>query len=287
MRLRKTDVSHLGRVRAGLESGVTAGETVFTVVAAGLALVFHPGAYVLGSAVVLALCAGLAIAWKKGKGTNIPPVFLDELSVNQNYTCQPCTAANLDAAVKMVRRWFGRENIEIQVLEQWRLKNPQGFMEIVDDMGDLIACFVVIGLSKSFMQEFVAGRLTEMDISGESVLDMRSTKKQSEIYISGVMVKDPGGVGGGVHTRYLIWSMLIYLKHHFGLRSGRTFYAVALTSVSERLLKGLGFSIASPGQSRKDRHNFYSLYVDLDTWKNLLHRVGDLRAGCKMNFQRK
>jgi len=187
----------------------------------------------------------------------------------------------------MVRPLFGRENIDVEVLEQWRLKNPQGFMEIVDDTGDLIACFVIVGLSKSFMQEFLAGHVTEKDISSESVLEMKSTKKLSDIYVSGVMVKDPGGVGGGVRTRYLIWSMLMYLKHHFRPQDRRRFYAVALTPESERLLKGLEFSIASPAKSRKDKHNFYSLDVDIDRWKKLLHRVGDLRAGCKMNYQRK
>jgi hypothetical protein len=159
-------------------------------------------------------------------------------------------------------------------------------MEIIDSAGDLIACFVVIGLSNSFMQQFTAGRVTEKEISGECVLDMRSTKKQSEIYISGVMVKDPRSFIGAVRFRYLIWSMLMYFRHHFHLQSAKRFYAVPLNEDSERLLKNLGFSIVSPAAHRKDKHNFYSLNVDLEAWKKLLYRVGDFRLGCKMRYQR-
>ena len=287
MRLKKTNVGPVGRLRAGLPAGATAGIVVFGLLAGGLALVFQPGLYVLGSAVIPSILVGLRFAWNKGKGTNIPPLFLDELSEEQNYTCQPCTAANLKAATEMVRPWFGRESIDVEKIEQWRLKNPQGFMEIVDSAGDLIACFVVIGLVNSFMQQFAEGRLTEQDIDGECVLDMRNTKKQPEIYISGVMVKDSKSFVRAVHARYLIWSMLMYLKHHFRPQGGRRFYAVALTGESERLLKGLGFSIASPAMNRKDKHDFYSLNVDLDTWKKLLYLNGDFRIGCKMQYQRK
>lgn len=287
MRLKKINIGPVGRLRAGLPAGRITGGATFAFLGTGFALVFEPGLYVLWSAAIPSLLAGFGVAWVAGKGTNIPPLFLDELSDDQNYTCQPCTAANLKAAADMVRPLFGRESIEVEVLEQWRLKNPQGVMEIVDSAGDLIACFVVIGLSNSFMQQFAEGRLTEKDITGESVLDMRSTKKQPEIYISGVMVKDPRGFGGAVRARYLIWSMLMYFKHHFHLQKAKRFYAIPLNDESERLLKNLGFSIVSPAMNRRDKHNFYSLNVDLDTWKKLLYRVGDFRVGCKMRYQRK
>ncbi len=284
MRLKRIYPGFVERLGAGLRSGATAGEATFLVLAAGLAILVHPGVYVFGAAVILSVLIGLGFAWKKGKGTDIPPQFLDELS-DQNYTCQPCTAANLRAATETVRPLFGRENIDADKIEQWRLKNPQGFMEIVDTAGDLIACFVVIGLPNSFMQEFSAGGLTEQNITGERVLDMRSTKKQPAIYISGIMVKDPGGTAGSVRAHYLIWSMLMYLKHHFGLKIARRFHAVPITDMSERLVKNLGFSIKSQADDRKDKHNFYSLNVDLAAWKKLLCRVGDFRAGCKMRYK--
>ncbi len=273
-------------MRAGLEAGTKTGASVFAILGAALALVFEPSLYIFGSAAIPSVLVGFGRAWSKGKGTDIPPLILDELSVEQNYTCQPCTPANLRAATDMVSMLFGRDSIEVEVLEQWRLKNPQGFMEIIDSVGDLIACFVIIGLSNSFMSQFAAGRLTEKDIAGEDVLDMRSTKKQPEIYISGIMVKDPGGITGSVRAHYLIWSMLMYLKHHFGLKSVRRFYAVPLTNESEQLLKHLGFSVASSAKTRKDKHNFYFLDVDIDKWNKLLHRVGDYRAGCKIKYKR-
>ena len=101
------------------------------------------------------------------------------------------------------------------------------------------------------------------------------------------MVKDPRSFVGAVRFRYLIWAMLMYFKHHFHLQSAKRFYAIPLNDDSERLLKDLGFSIASPATHRKDKHNFYSLNVNLDTWKKLLYRVGDFRIGCKMQYQRK
>ncbi len=287
MRLKKTSIGPLRRLRAGLGAGVTVATVVFSFLAGGLSLLLGPSPYVFASAIVPVITIGLIIAWIKGRATIIPPLFLDELSDEQNYKCQPCSPGNLRAAVEMVRPLFGRANIEIEVLEQWRLRNPSGFMEIVDAKDDLIACFVVVGLAKSFFDEFIAGRFTENDISGEDVLDMRETKRQPIVYISGVMVRDPGGVAGGVRTRYLIWAMLMYLKHHFRLQDGRRLYALALTSESERLLKKLDFSIASHAINRRDRHNFYSLSVDLTTWKKLLCRVGDLKVGCQMHYQRK
>lgn len=287
MRLKRIDRGPIGRLRAGLRSGAAAGTATFTALAAGFALVFSPGVEVFGAAMIPAVLTGLGFAWTKGKGTNIPPLFLDELSDQQNYTCQPCTAANLRSATDMVRPLFGRESIDVDKIEQWRLKNPQGFMEIVDSSGDLIACFVVIGLSNSFMQQFIAGRVTEKEIDGECVLDMRDTKKQSEIYISGVMVKDPRNLVGAVRFRYLIWAMLMYFKHYFHLQHTKTFYAISLNDDSKRLLEHLGFSIVSHATHRRDKHDFYSLSVDLETWKKLLYRVGDFRVGCKMYYQRK
>jgi hypothetical protein len=234
----------------------------------------------------LAAAAPLTVAalaaYVRGHFELLPPMLLDELSQDGLYATSPCSRQNLELSCEIVRPLFGSDHIDWTVLEHWRLRNPQGFMQIQNAQGDLAACFVIIGLHPSFFDQLIQGSVVEGQITSENVLSMRDSKRQSRIYISGVMVRDPGSFVGSKRARVMICCILKYIRHHFGL--DKELYALALTPQSERLLKSLNFVLATPAERRRDKHNFYCLKLTKSAWSDIEHRIGDLSSCCKISY---
>lgn len=233
---------------------------------------------------VLVFGAGLMAAYISGRQRTLPLLVCDELSTELRYVCRPCSPGNLQEASRIVQRIFGRNHIDYNLLEQWRLRNPKGFMEIVNEKDVLVGCFVVIGVAQSFMDEFKRGTVSEALITSDVVLPIAEAKRLKDVYISGVMVRDPGGYLGSKRARVLIWSMLKYLKHHYGIPSKRSLYAVALTKEAEKLLKSLNFSICSPASGRVDRHNLYKIDCTKEHWEDVSRQTGDLSLMCSISY---
>lgn len=218
---------------------------------------------------------GVIVAFFRGKQKLIPDMIIDEFSSEKNYSVKFCTIEGLREADEMTKPIFGGEFIPFDRIEQWRLKNPKGFVQINNNDGLLCACFVILGLQRSFFDQFMAGRVTEHEIDSDVVLSFDDMKKENQIYISGVVVRDPGGHLGSKRANIMLWAMLEYIKRVFGLRKTRTFYAVALTKQSEKLLKKMGFKISCNKKSRKDNRNLYSIDLDKKTWEELLTRIAN------------
>jgi len=284
MGLRKSS-SKIARLKAGLKTGIA----VFLGLATVIGVLYEAGVIPVGvTSVIVTLFVmvgvGLLIAYIKGRQLVLPLIVCDALSREAKYTCRPCSEANLREANEIVRPIFGRDNIDLGVLGQWRLKNPKGFMEIVNDDNLLVGCFVVIGLEPSFMSQFKDGTVSESLILGRHVLSMAETKHLKDIYISGIMVRDSGSYLGAKRAYVLIWCMLKYLKHHYRFTSDRTLFAVALTQESENLLKSLNFKIHSHGINRVDKHDLYAIEYTKDRWENVYMRIGDLSTMCTITY---
>jgi len=218
---------------------------------------------------------GLFVAYFRGKLKLLPHTIIDELSGENSYTVGFCNNQGLREADEMTKPLFGRGFIPFDQIEQWRLKNEKGFVQINNAEGVLCACFVILGLERSFFEQFIAGRVTEHDIDSSVILPFDSMKKEEKIYISGVVVRKPGSYKGHKRATIMLWTMLQYIKRAFKLRRSRTFYAVALTKESEKLLKTLDFVICCSKESRKDNSNLYSIDLDKKTWEKLVARIGD------------
>jgi len=183
---------------------------------------------------------GVIIAYLRGCQKLLPDTIIDELSSENNYSISFCDNQSLCEADEMTRPYFGRGFIPFDKIEQWRLKNQKGFVQINNSEGTLCACFVILGLESSFLNQFIAGRLTEHDISSDVVLSFDEMKKENCIYLSGVVVREPYSYMGHKRTRVMLWAILQYIKKVFGLRKSRIFYAIGLTKESE-IIKCYGF----------------------------------------------
>jgi len=224
---------------------------------------------------IIVAVLSVLIAYIRGRQKLFPSTIIDEFSSENSFTVTFCDNLNLREADEMTRPYFGRGFIPFDIIEQWRLRNEKGFVQINNAEGVLCACFVILGLEHSFLDQFVAGRLTEHDIDNTVILPFEDMKKEERIYISGVVVRDPGSYLGNKRARLLVWAMLIYIKKIFGLRKSRTFYAVGLTNESEKLLNAMGFIICGNKENRKDNSNLYRIELDKNKWEGLIARIGD------------
>ena len=219
---------------------------------------------------------GILAAYLRGKQKLIPSRIIDELSSENSYSVIFCNHQGLREADEMTRPYFGRGFIPFDRIEQWRLRNEKGFVQINNDEGVLCACFVILGLERSFFDQFIAGKVSEHDIDSTVILSFDEMKKEDRIYISGVVVRSPGSYMGAKRAKIMLWVILEYIKMVFRLRKTRTFYGIGLTKESEKLLKALGFQICCNKESRKDDSNLYRIDLDKKTWTTLLVKVGDL-----------
>jgi hypothetical protein len=219
---------------------------------------------------------GIIAAFLRGKQKLLPDTIIDELSSENTYVARFCLREGLREADEMTKPYFGKRFIPFDLIEQWRLKNEKGFVQINNSDGLLCSCFVILGLEDSFFDQFIAGKVSEHDIDSNVILPFNNMKKQKRIYISGVVVRDPGGYIGSKRARIMLWTMLEYIKKVFGLRMNRTYYAVGITKESERLLRAMGFQICCEKGSRRDECNLYKTDLDKETWNKLLNKLGDL-----------
>jgi len=232
----------------------------------------------------LCIAVGIGAAWVRGRMKLLPDSFLDDMGADGIYTCRFCSGASFKEACDMTEPYYKRGYIPHEIAQQWRLKNRKGFVEIVNSEGVLCACFGVIAIGDSFMDQFVAGKVTEKQLENDDVCSFEESKKSSRIYISGVVVKDPSTYRGSKRARVMLWALFRYLKDTYGLRRTRTLFALAVTEEAERLLKKLKFQVHSPAQSRLDKRNLYGLQFNRQTLDNLMILVGDCSPMCKVDL---
>lgn len=228
------------------------------------------------TAFLIIISIGIFAAYLRGKQKLVPDIIIDELSADENsYLVSFCNQQSLREADEMTKPYFGRGFIPFDQIEQWRLINEKGFIQINNTKGILCACFVILGLEHSFLDQFIAGRVTEHDIDSSVILPFDIMKKEERIYISGVVVREPGSYMGRKRASIMLWTMLQYIKRAFGLRKSRTFFALGLTKESEKLLKTMGFQVCCDKTSRKDNSNLYRIDLDKKTWTKLHAKIGD------------
>jgi hypothetical protein len=133
----------------------------------------------------------VAAAWYFGKPTFIPITLVQEMKEAEGYRAQYCTPEHLQEACEMTRPYYGHEYVEGNVAEQWRAKNPQGFIEILNGSGELCACFGLLGLTESFREQFYAGNATDTRLRPQDILGPDETRRCRYLYISGIVVRDP------------------------------------------------------------------------------------------------
>lgn len=252
-----------------------------TAVAATGAVVSVP--LVVGSAVGCGV-AGVAAAYIKGRLSQIPDSLVDDVSADGIYDCTFCTEDRLREAVALTKPFYKHEYVGPDVAIQWLMKNRRGFVQIVNAEGDLCACFGILALSRSFTDQFIAGKLSDTQLSERDILPFPEARRCDRLYISGVVVRDPYSQRGHKRACVMLWVMLEYLRKVYGVRKTRQLYAVAVTDTSEKLMKKMDFKLLGARTKRVDKCHLYGFELTKDTHAGLLIKVGNYAPMCRCVF---
>jgi len=233
---------------------------------------------------LLCLIISVVAAYVQGHAKMIPDSLIDDVCSDGSYTCTSCTTAALREACEMTKPYYGHEYVSGDIAEQWRLKNPKAFMQILNSEGEICASFGILALKDSFMDQFIDGKLSDGQLTEKDVLDLDESKKVSRLYLSGVIVRDPSTYCGSKRARVMMWAILVYLKEFYGLRRNRTLFAVAVTKESGRLMKNLNFELIGKAKHRVDQSDMYKYDLTRNSWESLLSRIGDFSKMFKCKF---
>ncbi len=223
-------------------------------------------------------------AYLRGNMQLVPDSFLDEMGSDGRYFCDFCSSDNLNEACNLTKPFYGHEYVDFTTVENWRQKNLKGFVQITNSKGILCACFGILALTDSFMEQFIAGRLSDTQLASDCIRDFEESKKCSSLYISGIIVRDPSTYAGCKRARVMIWAMLYYIKKLYGLQKHRVLYAIGVTKEAERLMDNFGFQLIQEGRNRTDKCNLYTYELSKDTWSKLLANVGDFSMMATVSF---
>jgi len=273
------------RLKSGSRTGLTTFVTSVGLSSGVITAIASTGTYLsvgaIGGVGILCVVTGVTSAWIRGRMRLLPDSFLDEMGLDGLYRCEFCTGAYFKEACDMTELYYKKGYIPCEIAELWRIKNPKGFVAIINSEGLLCGCFGVIVIKDSFMDQFIAGKVTEKQIENDDVCSFEESKKADRIYISGVVVKTRSTYMGSKRACVMLWALIRYLKDMYGLRRSRTLFALAVTEEAERLLKKLNFQVHTPAQRRLDKCNLYSLPFNKKTMDNLMIQVGDFSPMCK------
>ena len=143
----------------------------------------------------------------------------------------------------MTKPYYSHEYVSGDIAEQWRTKNPRGFVEILNRKGELCGCFGILALSDGYREAFMAGREADTKLTSDQIYDPKESKKAEYLYISGVVVRSPGTMGVGAKRAWvLVWTVMTYLKKVYRMQRERTLFAIAANRESDRFMEGLGFN---------------------------------------------
>ncbi|MHA2367017.1 MAG: hypothetical protein ACXAC7_23895 [Candidatus Hodarchaeales archaeon] len=230
------------------------------------------------------LIISIIVTFFKGQLEHLPDQIIFDDKIDKEYTATYCTVETLAQANSITKPYYGHEYISNEKAEGWRQKSPNSFIHILNKKGKLCASFGIIIVENSFFSQFIKGRLTDNELEPDDILNDESIKKSNNLYISGVVVKNPDTAIGKRRAVVMVWAMLKYLQHLYGLRKERNIYALAVSKSSENLLNKSGFKVISEASERKDKLNLYHLKFCRDSFNNILTRIGNCSSFCQLIY---
>lgn len=276
------------RFRTGSGAGAKAaggvGGALATVIGIVNATGFDFAIWQIGVAAGMSGLAGAITAWLKGTESLLPDAICNDVHSDGHYAAGFCTEAQLREANEWTLPLYGAESVSSDVAVQWMLRNPKAFVAITDERGELCASFGMLGLKDGCVDLHMRGEVLDSDLATGDVLTFAQTKQSSCLYISGVIVRNPGSPAGSRRATVMIWAMLMYVKRLLGLKRPRQLYTIAVTKEAKRLLVNFGFTLHRPGNQRKDGCDLYVFTLDQASWRRLLAKVGDLSPMCSVHF---
>jgi hypothetical protein len=171
----------------------------------------------------------------------------------------PCDLATANEAKKLAQHCYAVSiTIEPDKFEQMRAKNPYILACLKDHKGRFLGYFDAIPLRPQFAQPFLAGLVTESQITHEDVLSPEKLATCKYLFISGLAVRDPNTHAGRRNASMLVWGLLKYLDRFYGSIEPRVF-ALAATKEGDDLLERFKITLRSEGSNRVDGYKLYSI----------------------------
>jgi len=241
--------------------------------------------WILYECLVMSTGIGLMIGLRHGRSKFLPDSFVDEIGLDVPYRADFCTAKNLREACEMTVPYYRHEYVSHDIAEQWRVKNPKVFVQIVNRDNVLCASFGILALKQNFMELFIAGTVSDTQLRADHVCGLSESKRSDNLYISGVIVRDSSTYKGQKRATVMIWAMLKYIAYLYGFKKDRDLYALAVTKESERVLEHLNFKCHGQASYRVDKCKLYHYRLSKESWGKLLNEVGDYARMCVCNFK--
>ena len=158
---------------------------------------------------------------------------------------------------KIANGYYGKSNANIQIVKAWYAKNPLVVVTLADRHNKIIGYYDILPLKDDFAREFIEGRVTEKEILPSHILPPEEMSVANYLYFAGVAVKDIDEQRNKMFGGYLLFSAYVYLNKYYDLSTDRIIFAVAATKCGEVILKHLGYSIETSGDTRKDDMDLY------------------------------
>ncbi len=151
--MKRTKPNILVRIYSGRSVGIT---TILALATIGgfIFTVSPPNSFDLRDKIITFVAVpvvGILAAYLRGRQKLLPDIIIDELSAENSYSVSFCSQPGLREADELTRHLFGRDFIPFDQIQQWRLRNEEGFVQISNADGVLCACFVILGLEHSFL----------------------------------------------------------------------------------------------------------------------------------------
>ena len=288
MGLKRLSPNFWSRIKSGRRAGFAAFLSSISISGTIIGVISASGSCV---SIPFIICLGLSclaiyfiVAWLRGRMKLLPDLFIDEMGSDGEYICDFCSADKLKEACELTKPYYGHEYVGFSVVENWRLKNPKGFVQINNSKGTLCACFGILALSDSFMEQFISGRLSDTQLASDAIRSFEDSLTCSKLYISGIVVRDPSTYSGCKRARVMIWSMLHFIDKIYDLKVTRGLYAIGVTKEAERLMDHFGFELVQEGRNRVDKCNLYKYELTRKTWSKLLSYVGNFSLMTTVKF---
>ena len=157
-------------------------------------------------------------------------------------------------------------------------------MEIKNSAGDLCACFGILVLEEEFMNQFIAGKVKNTQLTYGEIKNITNAKKSSRLYISGVVVRDSSTFKGSKRARVMVWAILNYIKKLYGFRKKREVFALAVNKESSNMMKKMGFSLVKDGKHRADKCDLFKIDFDKGIFEKMAVRLGDYSKVCDLKL---
>ena len=236
--------------------------------------------------VVISFCGAVLVTKRQWRKRNLPveTLLFDNIDLPERKRLRcPADLKLLEEVARLARQCYGKSTISLSsYIEIWR-ENPNILVALTGPKGEFLGYFDVIPLKCSFGEFFLAGRVSEKDITKEDVVKASEIDECKYLYISGLAVADWETYQGQTNANILVWGLLKYIDHFYSQQDCFAF-AVAVTKDGEALLRSFRLEMLSEGSCRRDKCPVYGLTLTRNAIRERLACILDFSLLCVIDW---